>query len=147
LGGDENRRVVERYVDAIAANDWDALGQLQRPEFVEEWPQSGEGIRGRDNYRVTLENYPGGVLKGGVSERSIVGSADQWVMSPSFTLHRIEGSGDTYTFEGKASYPGGDEWHVVSIPHIAGGQVAHSTAYFAPPFEPPEWRSQWVERM
>jgi hypothetical protein len=25
------------------------------------------------------------------------------------------------------------------------GKVAHETHYYADPFEPPEWRSQWVE--
>jgi hypothetical protein len=25
-------------------------------------------------------------------------------------------------------------------------KVAHETHYYADPFEPPEWRSQWVER-
>jgi hypothetical protein len=27
------------------------------------------------------------------------------------------------------------------------GKVARETIYFADPFEPPEWRSQWVERI
>ena len=27
------------------------------------------------------------------------------------------------------------------------GKVAHETHYYADPFKPPEWRSQWVENV
>jgi hypothetical protein len=119
---------------------------LQHAEFIEDWPQSGERIRGRVNSRAITENYPGGLVKNGVSKRRMVGSEDRWVMSPSFTLLRIEGTGDTFTFEGTAVYPGGDKGFVVAIAKVVDGKVARVTSYFAPPFEAPQWRAQWVER-
>ena len=143
----ENRKIVERYVEAIAANDWDAVSKLQRQDYVEEWPQSGERIRGRENLRAIMENYPGGLVKGGVSTQRIVGSEDRWALSPSFTLHRIEGGGNAYTFEGEASYPSGDTVKVVAIVHIVGGQIARQTTYFPQTFDAPQWRAQWIERM
>ncbi len=27
------------------------------------------------------------------------------------------------------------------------GKVMHETQYFADPFEPPDWQSQWVQRI
>jgi ketosteroid isomerase-like protein len=141
-----NRAIVERYVEAMNANDWNAVGDLQHPDFVEEWPQSGERIRGRDNYRAIYENYPGGLVKGGISTRRVVGSEDRWVTSPSFTLLRIEGTGDIYTFEGTAKYPSGDSAHWVAIAKLVDGRIAHVTSYWAPPFDAPEWRARWVER-
>jgi hypothetical protein len=45
---DDNRSVVERY-DAALPADLDTLTSLQHPDFVEDWPQSGERIRGSDN--------------------------------------------------------------------------------------------------
>jgi len=35
----------------------------------------------------------------------------------------------------------------VAIMEFRNDKVAHETLYFAYPFEPPEWRSQWVERI
>jgi hypothetical protein len=35
--------------------------------------------------------------------------------------------------------------NTVSIVEFDGGKVARENLYFADPFEPPEWRSQWVE--
>jgi hypothetical protein len=37
--------------------------------------------------------------------------------------------------------------HTVSIMEFQAGKVARETLYFADPFEAPEWRAQWVERI
>ena len=37
--------------------------------------------------------------------------------------------------------------NTVSIMELRDGKVARETHYFADPFEPPEWRARWVERM
>ena len=44
------------------------------------------------------------------------------------------------TYDGRPVY-------VVSVMEFREGKVAHQTYYFGDPFEPPEWRSQWVERI
>ena len=64
-GGDEvsdggNRAIVERYAAALPG-DFAALSMLRHPDFVEEWPQSGERIRGHANYQAIHEHYPGGL--------------------------------------------------------------------------------------
>ena len=55
-----NRTVVERYAAALPS-DFATLASLRHPDFVEEWPQSGERIRGHANYQKIHENYPGGL--------------------------------------------------------------------------------------
>ena len=37
----------------------DAIDDLMHDDYVEEYPQSGERIRGKDNARTIYENYPG----------------------------------------------------------------------------------------
>ena len=37
--------------------------------------------------------------------------------------------------------------NTVTIMEFRDGKVSHETHYFADPFEPPEWRSQWVQRL
>jgi hypothetical protein len=44
------------------------------------------------------------------------------------------------------TYDGGPVY-TVSIMEFKAGKVARETLYFADPFEAPEWRAQWVERM
>ena len=139
-----NRDVVERYMKAFP-RDFDTLAQLRHPDYVEDWPQSGERIRGHENYVKVHEAYPGG-LPTAETER-IVGSEDRWAASPSFTLVRIQGEGDTYTVEGRMQYPAGDLTHLVAILQLKDGKVFRVTNYFADPFTPPPWRSEWVERM
>ncbi|MQA99471.1 MAG: hypothetical protein GEU78_04140 [Actinobacteria bacterium] len=147
------RNMVERYLQAMKGPiDWESVHELQHPDYVDEWPQSGERTRGRENFRAILENWPGGILDDSLARRRIVGAEDQWsVGGPVFgafiTPIRIVGSGDVYTWEGEVRYPTEEVWKIVGIVELRDGKVAKTTEYFAPPFEAPEWRSQWVERM
>jgi hypothetical protein len=61
------------------------------------------------------------------------------------TVVRIVGSGDVWWGEGIARYPDGSTWHAASILELRNGKVFRETAYWAPPFDPPAWRAQWVE--
>jgi hypothetical protein len=137
-----NRQVVERYMKAFPT-DFIALGELRHPDYVEDWPQSGERIRGHDNYVRIHQRYPGGLPE--AETRRIVGSEDRWAASPSYTLVRINGAGDTYTVEGALAYSTGQSVHLVAILELRDGKVAKVTHYFADPFEAPDWRAEWVE--
>ena len=140
---DENRRIVERYIAALP-DGFDELARLRHEEFVEEWPQSGETIRGHANYRAIHERYPGGTPE--TESRRLVGSEDRWVMTPSFTPIRIVGAGDTYTAVFSAMYPErGAQW-IVAIIELRDGKVIKQTTYFAQPFEAAAWRAAWVDR-
>jgi hypothetical protein len=139
-----NRQVVERYAAALPA-DFDALSRLRHADFVEEWPQSGERIRGHASYQAIHESYPGGQPT--ASGQKVRGSEDKWVFTPSYTPMRIVGSGDTYFIEARISYPEGASAHFVSIVELRDGKVARQTTYFAMPFEAPAWRAALVERM
>lgn len=136
------REIVQRYVDAFP-DDFDTLGELRHRDYVEEWPQSGERIRGHDNYRKIHEQYPGGLPT--AETRRMLGCEDRWIMTPSFTLLRITGTGDVYTFEGALTYPGGERTHLLAILELRDGKVFRATNYFADPFPAPQWRAPWVE--
>lgn len=144
MTGLANRDVVERYLRAIPA-DYEALAKLRHPDFLEEWPQSGERIRGHIAHRQIHEGYPGGTPR--PNPIGIVGAADQWVVTPSFTIVGVAGSGDEFTTVGLGSYPDGSTAYVVSILRLREGTVAKATTFFAPPFEPPAWRASLVETM
>jgi len=141
MGGDTNRSIVERYMDAWPG-DYDTLGELRHPDFMEEWPQSGERILGHEAYRKIHENYPGGIPA--VEPKRIIGSEDRLVLGPGSIPIRVEGRGDLYTIEAVNKYPSGETFYVVVILELRDGKVWRQKTYYAPPFHPPDWRAEWV---
>ncbi len=130
---------------AMNARDWDALDAVTHPEYVEEYPQSGERIRGRANLRAILENYPGGLVKGRFHSTAVYGAEERWVVAPNFSVVRVTGTGDVYTAVIRAKYPDDSHWFIVSLFRVTDGMIRSATTYFAPDFPPPDWRSQFVE--
>jgi len=53
------RQVAEKLWKALQAGDWEAAGGCLHDDFVQEWPQSGERIVGRDNAIAIEQNFPG----------------------------------------------------------------------------------------
>ena len=65
----DNRTTVDQLMQAMAANDVEAQERLLSDDILEEYPQSGERIRGKENRRAILENYPGGHTSRGEREK------------------------------------------------------------------------------
>ena len=55
----QNRDALERYFEDFERRDLDAFAELFHDDYVEEYPQSRERIRGKQNTRAVNENYPG----------------------------------------------------------------------------------------
>lgn len=140
----DNRELIDRFFDALNARRFEDIAELTHPDVVQEWPQSGERIRGLKNFRAVLENYP---ELPNVGLRRVVGAEDKWVLTPTWTPLRITGTGDTYTVESRIAYPNGEVWSGVSVLEFRDGKMSNATEYFAAPFPAAEWRSQWVEKM
>jgi len=114
-----------RLFELIGARKFEEAKALLTPDFVQEWPQSGERIRGPDNAMAVNENYPG---------------------LPTFALRRIVEGGDLVVAETTLSY-GGTIVNGVHVFEFQGDRVARETDYFSEPFHAPDWRARWVERM
>jgi ketosteroid isomerase-like protein len=121
----QNRDTLERYFQAFERQDLDAMEELLHDDYVEEYPQSGERIRGKDNWRMIAENYPG---------------------LPNMTDHSYVLSGDLGVMKMTVEYDG-NRVYACEIVDFQDGKIERARAYFAEPFEAPEWRAQWVERM
>jgi ketosteroid isomerase-like protein len=123
----ENRDTLERYrQEFFERQDIDAIADLMHDDYVEEYPQSGERIRGKDNARTVYENYP-----------SIPNLIDY-----SYTIN-----GDLAVIEMILEYDDGNRMNVCDIVELQDGKIKRARAYFAEPFEAPEWRARWVERL
>ena len=149
MAPDQNSRdIVARYVRAVHERDLDTIQSLQHREFIEDYPQSGERIRGGQNWRSIYENYPGGLVgDADVSKDRVIGGEDRWMMGPTFTMVRLSGEGDMHTAILKLRYPDDSEWYMVSFMELRDSLVLKATTYFGKTFEAPEWRAQWIERM
>jgi hypothetical protein len=122
----ENRDTLERYRQAFfERQDIDAIADLMDDDYVEEYPQSGEKIRGKKNVRTVYENYPG---------------------LPRLIDYSYKLSGDLAVVEVTLEYEG-DRMNLCEIVDFEDGKIRRARAYFAEPFEAPEWRARWVERM
>ena len=117
--------LIEQHFAGLIAGDEPAYTALVHEDFVQEWPQSGERVRGKEACLNIARNYPGG--------------------PPELKLGRITGGGDHWVVQAVSRYPDGTDYHVVAILELRDGKVAHETDYFGPTYPAPEWRRQWVE--
>ena len=120
-------QVAEKLWKALQAGDWETAGSLLHDDFVQEGPQSGERIIGRDNAIAIERSFPGGL--------------------PTMRFRRTLADGDLAVLEVELTYADGSRYLGASIIELRDGKVARETDYYAQPFQAPEWRAQWVERM
>jgi hypothetical protein len=55
--------------------------------------------------------------------------------------------GELAVLEVELTYADGSRYLGVSVIELHDGKVARETNYFAQPFQTPQWRAQWVQRM
>lgn len=111
---------------AAAGTDELAAAEIFADDAVVEWPQSGERIRGKARIVALHRASPTAVA---IAVRRITGRADLWVTE---TVIRYDGARPT---------------NAVFIMEFRDGHVVRETDYFGEPFDPPAYRSSWVELM
>ena len=82
----------KRYVRAIAESDFASLETMIHPDYVGDYPQSGERFRGFAAFRAQLENYPGGLPAARFDDPNtkILGEEERWAISPGYTVLPLE---------------------------------------------------------
>ena len=138
-----NRALVEAWADATVNHDYDVVRRLAHPDFLMDWPQTGERIRGIEAVIGLEVGYPGGVPDS--KQIRISGTDDRWVLDAFQRPHRITGSGEIWIAEARIRYASGEVWALVSIVELLDGRVRHETQYFAPYSDPPAWRAGLTE--
>jgi hypothetical protein len=141
-----NRAVLERMMDIITNGEFDALDEILHPDFVQEIPQSGERVVGIENFRKILEGIDAGGPRLNISgEPYIAGDEGHYVVTPTFSVVKVGGAGDELTSYVKTQYPDGSLWYIVTFSSFKDGRMIKRVDFFAPFFDPPAWRSAWVE--
>jgi len=123
----ESKQIVENFWVAMQTNDFQNAGELLHDEYVLDWPQSGERIRGRANFVASNENYP---------------AHGRW----EFTIHRLLAEGDEVVSDVSVS-DGVVKARVITFSTVRDRRILRQTEFWPDPFEPAAWRAQWVERI
>jgi len=124
---EEAVEIAQEVWRKLGAGDWDGARAMLADDYVQEWPQSRERIEGPDDALAINRNFPGGM--------------------PTMTFRRATGSGEVVVLEVDLHYPDGSRYQGVSVIQVHDGKVVKEVDYFAQPFDPPQWRAQWVKRM
>jgi ketosteroid isomerase-like protein len=125
IAGTTPRQMIERYWRTMNTNDWRAVGALLHDDYVLVWPQSGERIRGRENFIAVNAHYP---------------AAGPW----RFTVNRViadeVGAASDVTVTDGARTD-----RAVSFFALRDDLIWQMTEFWPDPFEAAAWRAQWVE--
>lgn len=124
---EQSKELIERFWATMQTNDFRAAGELLHDEYILEWPQSRERIRGRANFAVINENYP---------------AHGRW----EFMIHRIIAQDNEVVSDVNVS-DGVISGRVITFSTIRDGKILRQVEFWPDPFEPAAWRAQWIERM
>ncbi len=119
--------VVREFWRLMATNDFHAVAAVLAPDFVMEWPQSGERIRGPVNFCRMNAEYP---------------AAGPW----RFTINRLVADGDVAVTQVSLT-DGVQSGEPVSFFTVTGGRISRLVEYWPEPFAPAPNRAHLVEPM
>jgi hypothetical protein len=111
----------------MASNDFRSVAAVLAPEFVLEWPQSGERIRGAERFALMNEEY---VAHG------------PW----RFTIRRIVGDASEAASDVEIT-DGVQHARAISFFSVEGGKIARLVEYWPEPYPAPQNRAHIVEPM
>ena len=119
--------IVHQFWTLMQTNDFAAVASMLAPDFVLEWPQTKERIRGADRFVRMNSEYP---------------AHGRW----QFTIHRIVGD-ERDAVSDVAITDGVQQARAISFFETADGRVRRIVEYWPEPYEPPANRAHLVERM
>lgn len=122
-----NKKIIENFWSTMATNDFYAVAQLLHDDYVLDWVQSGERIRGRDNFAAINSYYP---------------ADGKWT----FKINHIIAENDMVVSDVDVS-DGKVHDRVITFSTIKDGRIWKQIEFWPQAFEAPEWRAKWVEKI
>jgi hypothetical protein len=117
--------VVREFWRLMASNDFDAVAAVLAPQFVLEWPQSSECIRGAANFARMNREYP---------------AHGPW----RFSVNRVVGH-DTEAVSDVTVTDGVQSARALSFFTIERDRIARVVEFWPEPYAPPAHRAHLVE--
>jgi len=117
--------VVRQFWQLMASNDFHSVGAVLAEEFVLEWPQSNERIRGKERFARMNAEYP---------------SDGRW----SFTVNRLVGGESEAVSEAEVT-DGVQYGKAISFFTVVNGKITRLVEYWPEPYAAAENRKHLVE--
>src|SRR5262245_61729394 len=127
LMGDKAIELVREFWQLMATNNFRSVGSVLADDFVLDWPQSGERIRGRDNYAAMNEQYPT--------------TTGRWT----FTINNLVGNANEAVNDVSVS-DGVQQARAISFFTFRDGKITRMVEFWPEPFAALENRKHLVER-
>ena len=122
-----SKQILENFWQTMKTNDFYAVAELLQDEYILEWPQSGERIRGRENFAKINTYYP---------------AEGKW----QFAVKQILSEGDLVVTDVTVT-DGARTDRVITFSTVRDDKILKQVEFWPEPFEAPTWRAQWVERI
>lgn len=119
--------LVRQFYVRMNTNDFRSAGLLLADEYVLEWPQSKERIRGRDNFVAVNEEYP---------------AYGRWL----FTVNRIVGN-ETEAVSDVSVTDGTQTARAITFTTVRDGRIVKQVEYWPDDYKAPGNRKHLVELM
>jgi len=119
--------VVREFYQRMNTNDFHLAGELLSDQFVLEWPQSKERIRGRENFIAVNAEYP---------------ASGRWV----FTINRIVGN-ETEVVSDVSVTDGVQRARAITFSTVDNGRITSQVEFWPEEYPAPENRKHLVERL
>jgi hypothetical protein len=126
MNGETTAAVVRRFWALMDAAEFAGAAELLADDYVCDWPQSRERIRGRASFVAVNVHYPG-----------------RWHIA----VRRLVASGHEAASEVIMTNQDGATARAVSFFTVHDGRIERETDYWPEPYAAPEWRAQWVETL
>lgn len=121
------RETVNQFWRLMATNDFQSVTEVLSPDFVLDWPQSGETIRGPERFARMNSEYP---------------SHGPW----SFTVHRVVAA-DREVVTDVTVTDGVQTARAISFFTVDGGLIIRLREFWPEPYDPPANRGHLVETL
>lgn len=122
-----NKQIVENFWATMATNDFYAAAQLLHDEFTLEWPQSGEIIRGRNNFALINTHFP---------------ANGKW----EFTINAVVAENELVVTDVSVT-DGNRQDRAITFSTIRDGKIWKQVEFWPESYEAPKWRAAWVEKI
>jgi ketosteroid isomerase-like protein len=117
--------IVREYWRLMGTNDFRAVGAVLADDFILDWPQSNERIRGRERFASVNSEFP---------------AQGRW----EFTIHHlVAGEGEAVT--DVTVTDGSRRDRAISFFTVRDGRIARIVEYWPEPYAAPANRSHLVE--
>jgi ketosteroid isomerase-like protein len=119
------RETVHQFWRLMATNDFQSVTEVLSPDFVLEWPQSSEIIRGPERFARMNSEYP---------------SHGPW----SFTIHRVVAADQEVVTDATVT-DGVQTARAISFFTVDRGLITRLREFWPEPYDPPANRAHLVE--